>query len=133
MAERNIVRRNSTNTNENRIRLKVKDDPKYYRKQRIKAQKKRDKRFKIIVSLLTFALIVGMGYFNYQTRTNLSSKRTEYNQLMSDLISQELKRDRLKARLENSVDLNRIQRYAIEELGMVYANNDSKPTEANGN
>ncbi len=131
MAERQMI--NSKNTNENRRRLKVKTDPKHSSKARIKAQQKRDRRIKTIISILTLALIIGMGYFNVQKRMELTAKRSEYNQLMSSVISAELRRDRMAAKLENSVDLNRIQRYALEELGMVYATNDDSSRNASGN
>lgn len=133
MASRNKNRKNSTNTNENRIRRTSKDDLRAGSKRRIKAQQKRDKTVKLIVSALTLAIVIGLGYFNIQKRSELTAKRTEYNKLISDVISTELKRDRLEAKLENSVDLNRIQRYALEELGMVYANNDNTNLEASGN
>ena len=61
------------------------------------------------------------------------TKRNEYNELVTESISTELKRDRLKAKLENAVDINRIQRYAIEELGMVYDKAKEERIEFDGN
>lgn len=121
---RDSVERTSTNKNENRIRKKSTDQSANRNKNRIKSQKKKDKRVRTFISLLTIAVVITLGYFNFQKRSELKAKRLEYNTLMSEVISTELKRDRLRAKLENSVDLNRIQRYALEELGMVYANSN---------
>lgn len=108
------------NNNKDRKRLKEKDSPKYSKKNRMKNQQKKDRQFKSIISILTFALVLALSYFTISTRTELIAKREQYRNLQSEAISQELKRDRLNAKLEGTVDLNRIQRYALEELGMVY-------------
>lgn len=128
---REAVERTSTNKNDNRIRKK--SGVKNRDKNRIQVQKKRDKRMRSLVSLMSLVLLITLGYFNFQKQRELQAKRLEYNSLMSEVISTELKRDRLRAKLENSVDLNRIQRYAIEELGMVYANNEEQSQDAAGN
>ena len=86
----------------------------------MKIQQKKDKRIKAILSFLTFVIVLSLGYFTFTTRNELLAKRDQYKNLASETISQELKRDRLNAKLEDTVDLNRIQRYALEELGMVY-------------
>ena len=67
--------------------------------------------------------------FTFNKRSELLAKRNEYNELVTESISTELKRDRLKAKLENAVDINRIQRYAIEKLGMVYDKADKNKEE----
>ena len=120
MAERIERQKIAKNTNHNRIRLKVRENPKARRKNQIKLQRKKDRRFKMIISFLTLAIVITLGYLTFTTRNELMAKRSEYKELTSDAVSKELKRDRLKAKLENTVDLNRIQRYALEELGMVY-------------
>ena len=120
MAERIDRQKIAKNTNHNRIRLKVRENPKARRKNQIKLQRKKDRRFKMLISFLTLAIVIILGYFTFNTRNELMAKRSEYKELTSDAVSKELKRDRLKAKLENTVDLNRIQRYALEELGMVY-------------
>ena len=120
MAERIQKATQTRNTNQDRKRLKAKDSPKSSRKKSIKIQKKKDRKTKLTISILTLALVLTLGYFTLNTRNQLLAKRAEYRKLASETISQELKRDRLEAKLENTVDINRIQRYALEELGMVY-------------
>lgn len=126
MAER-IEKVNLTkNNNKNRKRLKAKDSKKYSRKKQVKLQQKKDRQFKSVLSFLTLAIVLTLGYFTFNTRSELIVKRNQYRDLASETISQELKRDRLNAKLEGTVDLNRIQRYAIEQLGMVYDNNGAE-------
>ena len=120
MAERIEKVDSRKNNNHNRKRFKAKENPKYSRKNQMKIQQKKDKRFKAILSFLTFAIVLSLVYFTFTTRNELLAKRDQYKNLASETISQELKRDRLNAKLEDTVDLNRIQRYALEELGMVY-------------
>lgn len=120
MAERIEKVDSRKNNNYNRKRFKAKENLKYSRKNQMKIQQKKDKRFKAILSFLTFAIVLSLGYFTFTTRNELLAKRDQYKNLASETISQELKRDRLNAKLEDTVDLNRIQRYALEELGMVY-------------
>lgn len=122
MAERIEQAKLTKNTNQNRKRLKAKDSPKSNRKNKIKIQQKRDRRTKTTLSILTLAVVLTLGYLTFNTRNQLIAKRNEYKDLASETISKELKRDRLEAKLEGTVDLNRIQRYALEELGMVYEN-----------
>lgn len=127
------IRANSINTNENRKRLKVKETKEVSPKNRNRSLEKRAFRFKRIFTILTIFIIAIFGYFNLQKRKQLNNKRYEYNTLMNEVISKQLKKDRLNAKLENAIDLNRIQRYALEELGMVYANNDKEVANDNGN
>lgn len=127
------IRANSINTNENRKRLKVKETKETSPKYRNRSLEKRAFRFKRIFTILTIFIIAIFGYFNLQKRKQLNNKRYEYNTLMNEVISKQLKKDRLNAKLENAIDLNRIQRYALEELGMVYANNDKEVANENGN
>ena len=134
MAERipktNVLKNNNNN---NRKRLKVKENPKYSRKHALKIQRKRDMKIKIILSLLTLVIIASLSFLTLRKRSDLISKRSKYNDLVTETISTELKRDRLKAKLENTVDMNRIQRYAIEELGMVYDKSKTERIEFDGN
>lgn len=127
------IRANSINTNENRKRLKVKETKEVSPKYRNRSLEKRAFRFKRIFTILTIFIIAIFGYFNLQKRKQLNNKRYEYNTLMNEVISKQLKKDRLNAKLENAIDLNRIQRYALEELGMVYVNNDKEVANENGN
>lgn len=55
----------------------------------------------------------------------LNNMRNEYNNLQSQYTSYQLTRDRLNKDLEDSVDLKEIQRYAMENLGMIYENKDN--------
>lgn len=127
------VNKTSINTNHNRKRLKVSDNPRYSQKHKNKMLRKKDRRLKSTLIVLSLAIIVSLSYFNINKRKALKAKRIEYNTLMNQVITKELKRDRLEAKLENSVDLNRIQRYAMEELGMVYAKNETPINNIEGN
>ena len=127
------IKKTSNNTNENRKRLKVSDNSRYSRKHKNKILRKRDRRFKSTIIVLSLVVVIGLSYFNFNKRKELKAKRIEYNTLMNQVITKELKKDRLEARLENSVDLNRIQRYAIEKLGMVYAKNEGSTESLEGN
>ncbi len=133
MAERIPKKQVSKNNNKNRRKLKVRENPKYSRKYAIKMQEKRDRKMRIILSFFALAIIVTLGIFTFNKRNELLTKRNEYNELVTESISTELKRDRLKAKLENAVDINRIQRYAIEELGMVYDKAKEERIEFDGN
>lgn len=117
-AKRNF---HTINTNENRKRLKVKDNPVVGIRYQEKKARRLDRRIKMVFTLLTVLAVGIMGYFTVQKRNELIGKRSQYNELVNEVLSKEFKRDRLKAKLENSIDINRIQRYAIEDLGMVYA------------
>lgn len=127
------INQTSINTNQNRKRLKVSDNPRYSQKHKNKMLRKKDRRLKSTLIILSLAVIVSLSYFNINKRKELKAKRIEYNTLMNQVITKELKRDRLEAKLENSVDLNRIQRYAMEELGMVYAKNETPIRNLEGN
>lgn len=129
----NTINQTSINTNQNRKRLKVAEGPRYSQKHKNKMLRKRDRRLKSTLIILSLAVIVSLSYFNINKRKELKAKRIEYNTLMNQVITKELKRDRLEAKLENSVDLNRIQRYAMEELGMVYAKNETPINNIEGN
>lgn len=121
MAER-FEKRLVKNNNRNRVRLKVKERPKLTRSYQIDKLRKKDRNMKYALSFLIFAFIATMATFLIIKRINLSNDRFEYNRLQAEIVSYELTRDRLQNSLDEAIDLNRIQRYAIEDLGMVYKN-----------
>lgn len=108
------------NNNHKRRRLKVKDDRKAIKLKKIQALNKRDRKFRLALSTLTLIFVLSLSAISLIKRNNLKAKRFEYNTLQADIVSYELQRDRLSEKLENAIDLNRIQRYALEDLGMVY-------------
>ena len=133
MAYSTSINKTASNTNHNRKRLKVTEGPRYSQKHKNTMLRKRDRKLKSTLIVLSLAVFVSLSYFNINKRKELKAKRIEYNPLMNQVITKELKRDRLEAKLENSVDLNRIQRFAMEELGMVYAKNESPIGNVEGN
>lgn len=123
MAER-IEYKIIKNNNKGRVRLKVKEKPKRSKSNNIDLLRKRDRMMKFWISLFVFSMLMAMTTFLINKRINLSNERFEYNRLQADIVSYELQRDRLKTSLDEAIDLNRIQRYAIEDLGMVYQDNN---------
>ena len=123
MAER-IEYKIKKNNNKGRVRLKVKEKPKRSKSNNIDLLRKRDRMMKFWISLFIFSMLMAMTTFLINKRINLSNERFEYNRLQADIVSYELQRDRLKTSLDEAIDLNRIQRYAIEDLGMVYQDNN---------
>ncbi|MFO3666426.1 MULTISPECIES: hypothetical protein [Anaerococcus] len=123
MAER-IEYKIIKNNNKGRVRLKVKEKPKRSKSYNIDLLRKRDRIMKFWISLFVFSMLMAMTTFLINKRINLSNERFEYNRLQADIVSYELQRDRLKTSLDEAVDLNRIQRYAIEDLDMVYQDNN---------
>ena len=123
MAER-IEYKIIKNNNKGRVRLKVKEKPKRSKSYNIDLLRKRDRMMKFWISLFVFSMLLAMTTFLINKRINLSNERFEYNRLQADIVSYELQRDRLKTSLDEAVDLNRIQRYAIEDLDMVYQDNN---------
>lgn len=113
------------NKNKKRIRLKVKDTSRQRQARKIKELKKKDRRFKLVTSSLTFLILLGLLVSSFLKQRSLQAKRYEYNTLKADIVSYELQRDRLSQKLENTIDINKIQRYALEELGMVYKDKDN--------
>ena len=126
MEQRAYKKSHIANKNENRKRLKVNNNPTYNRRYREKQARKNDRIIKLALSLITILIIASLGFKTIKKRNELNNKRYEYNDLVKDVISRELKRDRLEAQLESSIDLNRIQRYAIENLGMIYTNGNTE-------
>lgn len=121
MAER-FEERLVKNNNRNRVRLKVKERPKVTRSYQIDKIRSRDRKVKYTISFLCFAMILTMAIYLLVKKINLSNDKFEYNRLQAEIVSYELTRDRLQNNLDEAIDLNRIQRYAIEDLGMVYKN-----------
>ena len=124
MAER-FEKRLVKNNNKNRIRLKVKEKPKMSRSNQIAKIRKKDRNMKFAISLFTFMVLATMATFLIIKRINLSNDRFEYNRLQAEIVSYEQQRDRLKNNLDEAIDLNRIQRYALEEMGMVYKSDNN--------
>lgn len=121
MAER-FEERLVKNNNRNRVRLKVKERPKITRSYQIDKIRSRDRKVKYTISFLCFAMILTMAVYLLVKKINLSNDKFEYNRLQAEIVSYELTRDRLQNNLDEAIDLNRIQRYAIEDLSMVYKN-----------
>lgn len=113
------------NDNYKRKRLRVKDDRKAIKLRKIENLKQRDRKVKIVLSTLTVIFGLSLASITLIKRNNLKAKRFEYNTLQADVNSYELQRDRLSQKLENAIDINRIQRYALEELGMVYKDDNN--------
>lgn len=113
------------NDNYKRKRLRVKDDRKAIKLRKIENLKQRDRKVKIVLSTLTVIFVLSLASIILIKRNNLKAKRFEYNTLQADVNSYELQRDRLSQKLENAIDINRIQRYALEELGMVYKDDNN--------
>ena len=113
------------NDNYKRKRLRVKDDRKAIKLRKIEHLKQRDRKVKIVLSTLTVIFVLSLASITLIKRNNLKAKRFEYNTLQADVNSYELQRDRLSQKLENAIDINRIQRYALEELGMVYKDDNN--------
>ncbi|MDU2558038.1 MAG: hypothetical protein E7C95_03575 [Anaerococcus prevotii] len=122
MEERTAI---SKNNNKKRRRLKVKDNRKSKKIKQIQNLKKKDRKMKLSLSVFTFLVVASLLTIALVKRNNLNAKRYEYNTLQADIVSYELQRDRLNSRLEEAIDLNLIQRYALEELGMVYKDDDN--------
>ena len=116
---------NITNKNRKRKRLKVKENRRKNQARKIQGLRKKDKKFKILVSSLCFLVVLSLAVSAFLKQRSLQARRYEYNTLKADIISYELQRDRLSQKLENTIDINKIQRYALEDLGMVYRDKDN--------
>ena len=114
---------NITNKNRKRKRLKVKENSRKNQARKIQELKKKDKKFKLLVSSLCFLVVLSLAVSAFLKQRSLQARRYEYNTLKADIISYELQRDRLSQKLENTI--NKIQRYALEDLGMVYRDKDN--------
>ncbi|MDY3005513.1 septum formation initiator [Anaerococcus sp. AGMB00486] len=113
---------------QNRKRIKklsLQNQTDYNLKLKYNKFKKEDKKFKANILALLFLSFIVMGFITIKNYIKLNNTRNEYNSLQSQYTSYQLTRDRLNKNLEDTVDLKEIQRYAIEELGMVYENKNN--------
>lgn len=118
------LRKRKENKNR-RKKLSLHNQTDYINKLKYKKLKKEDKKFKANVLALLFLSFIVMAFITINNYIKLNNTRNEYNSLQSQYTSYQLTRDRLNKDLEDSVDLKEIQRYAIEELGMVYENKEN--------
>ncbi|MDU1315558.1 septum formation initiator [Anaerococcus hydrogenalis] len=108
-----------------RKKLSLHDQTSYDTKFRYNRLKKRDRKFKKNILALLFLSFICMGISSIHNYLKLNNTRNEYNNLQSQYTSYKLTKDRLNKDLEDSVDLKEIQRYAMENLGMIYENKDN--------
>lgn len=108
-----------------RKKLSLHNQTAYDIKLKYKKLKKEDKKFKANVLALLFLSFIVMGFITINNYIKLNNTKNEYNSLQSQYTSYQLTRDRLNKDLEDTVNLKEIQRYAIEELGMVYENKEN--------
>lgn len=111
--------------NKKEKKLSLHDQTTYESKIRCKKLMKADRKFRANILALLFLSFIIMGFTTINNYIKLNKMRNEYNGLQSEYTSYSLTRDRLKKDLDDSIDLEEIQRYAIEELGMVYENKDN--------
>lgn len=124
MEERKVLRKENTQRKK-RARLTVRDNRDLRKKRRIIELKKKDRRFRIIASIITFLALGFVFTLFMMERMSLNRKIDEYNSLQADVMAYELQKDNLNKKVENAIDLPRIQRYALEELGMVYRDDEN--------
>ena len=105
-----------------KLKLSLHDQTSYDIKFRYKKNKKKDRKFKRNILALLFLSFIFMGFISLHNYIKLNNRIKEYNKLQSQYTSYQLTRDRLNSDLEDSVSLKEIQRYAMENLGMIYEN-----------
>ncbi|MDD7305721.1 MAG: septum formation initiator [Peptoniphilaceae bacterium] len=125
MAKNSALRIKPINNNKKRKRLRIRTTKEDRLKERAQVLRVKDRRFRRNLSILTLLSFVIMGAFLINAKKQLNETKLEYNKLDSQYISYELSRDRLKTKLEKTIDIKEIQRYAMEELGMIYENDDN--------
>ena len=108
-----------------RKKLSLHDQTSYDTKFRYNRLKKRDRKFKKNILALLFLSFICMGISSIHNYLKLNNTRNEDNNLQSQYTSYKWTKDRLNKDLEDSVDLKEIQRYAMENLGMIYQNKDN--------
>ncbi len=118
--EKRSYERQKSRKSKKKIKLTVKDDRRNYRNKKVNTFKIRDRRMRLVTSFLTVVILLTLLSLSFLKKSHLNNKKNEYNSLQADNLSLQLQKDRLYEKLESSIDLNRIQRYALEELGMVY-------------
>lgn len=110
------------NNNLKRKRLIINSTNESLLKMKVKNLRIQDKRMKRKALIFFFIGISAITFNVFSTKSKLNSAKIEYNNLDSQYMSYDLTRTRLKTELEDSIDLQEIQRYAREELGMVSRN-----------
>lgn len=125
MGKNSLLRIKPVNDNKKRKRLKIHTSSEDMVKQRAYLCRKRDRKFRRNLFFFTLFCLGLMGAILINSRMALKNAKIEYNKLDSQYISYQITRDRLKMKLEESIDIKEIQRYAMEELAMVYANDDN--------
>ncbi|MDO5047245.1 MAG: hypothetical protein Q4D88_01705 [Anaerococcus sp.] len=114
-----------TRQNQGQQRKRLKRNKDQSQKKKINELKKRDRNFKMFFASIAFIVLIFVLGSCLAKEYNLNKKRDEYNSLQADILSRELTKDRLSEKLENAIDLPRIQRYALEELDMVYRDEEN--------
>jgi hypothetical protein len=109
------------NNNNKRKRLTIHTSTDDLIKQKTIEYRRKDKIFKRRILLFMLFAIAAMIFSLFSTRNKLSSLEKEYNDLNSQYSSFQLTRDRIQTDLDEAIDIKEIQRYAMEELDMVYA------------
>lgn len=112
------------NINKKRKRLKVHSSRRTRKEIKYNKCLQKDKKIKRNLLILTALAINFMVIFTFKSYIQLNNSIKEYNNLKSQYTSYQLTRDRLNVKLEDSIDLKEIQRYAMENLAMVYENDD---------
>lgn|SRR5699024_200487 len=125
MAKNSVLRMKPINNNKKRKKLQIHTSKNDMVKERVIMCRKKDRRFRRNLLILLVLCLSTMGALIINARNELNKIKVEYNNLDSQYISYELTRDRLKTDLEKTIDIKEIQRYAMEDLGMVYANDDN--------
>ncbi len=120
------LKKRKVNKNLNkRLKLSLHNQTSYDIKFRCNKLQKKDRKFKVRVLALLFLSFIFMAFVTIHNYIKLNNRRNEYNKLQSQYTSYQLTRDRLNKDLEDSVNLKEIQRYAMENLGMIYENKDN--------
>ncbi len=120
------LKKRKVNKNLNkRVKLSLHNQASYDIKFRCNKLQKKDRNFKVRVLALLFLSFIFMAFVTIHNYIKLNYRRNEYNKLQSQYTSYQLTRDRLNKDLEDSVNLKEIQRYAMENLGMIYENKDN--------
>lgn len=125
MAKNSALRIKPINNNKKRKRLQLHTSRKNIVKERAMMCRKKDRKFKRNLFVFAIMFLLTLGALTINAKNELKRAKIEYNKLDSQYISYELTRDRLKTNLEKTIDIKEIQRYAMEDLGMVYANDDN--------
>lgn len=121
----NLIALTPKNNNNQRKRLEIHTSKKDLINEKCNIYRKLDRKIKLRFFIFTLFALTIMAISLFSTSSKLKLKKMEYNNLDSKYISYELTRSRLKTNLERAIDIKEIQRYALEELGMVYADENN--------